>query len=303
MSGSKVLPMGEEQKSGPVGVVGVDAAAGTETAGTGSTPAAASSSTSLDGDELSKTALLHGDDAAPASTAEDDLAKTAATKASTRKSSRQQGKNKIERSQTSLTLHDNRMARRFKAFITSRQYNIFIAVTVITVLFAEEFVTVAMFTVKGVFWGLPIVFMIAFVIFLLEILICSLVLDDYFLQFYFWLDILATLSLIPDIPWIWPKEWSAFEGAAGDQLQFLRLVRVTRMVRLVRLVRLMKAVKVLDKKKNQGGDTSGGGGGAAAGPNVAGIPRRSSGPAGKSGKESISKVGKVGPRCSPAVHA
>lgn len=41
--------------------------------------------------------------------------------------------------------------------------------------------------------------------FSLEIVIASIVTEGYFLGFYFWLDLLATLSLISDIGWIWDK--------------------------------------------------------------------------------------------------
>lgn len=39
--------------------------------------------------------------------------------------------------------------------------------------------------------------------FLIEIFFAALVKDDYFLTFFFWLDIISTISMIPDIGWIW----------------------------------------------------------------------------------------------------
>lgn len=44
---------------------------------------------------------------------------------------------------------------------------------------------------------------ISFAIFLLEIILSSIAIKGYFLGFYFWLDAIATLSLISDITWIW----------------------------------------------------------------------------------------------------
>lgn len=44
---------------------------------------------------------------------------------------------------------------------------------------------------------------VCFILFTLEILLASLAKKDYFFGFYFWLDIISTLSLIPDIGWIW----------------------------------------------------------------------------------------------------
>lgn len=39
--------------------------------------------------------------------------------------------------------------------------------------------------------------------FFLEIVFSSIAIPDYFIGFYFWLDLIATLSLITDIDWIW----------------------------------------------------------------------------------------------------
>ena len=40
-------------------------------------------------------------------------------------------------------------------------------------------------------------------IFLIEIGLSSIAIKDYFIGFYFWLDLIATISLISDITWIW----------------------------------------------------------------------------------------------------
>jgi hypothetical protein len=52
----------------------------------------------------------------------------------------------------------------------------------------------------NVFYGITTACM-AF--FLLEIILACIVKDDYFLSFFFWLDVISTLSMIPDIGWIW----------------------------------------------------------------------------------------------------
>ena len=43
---------------------------------------------------------------------------------------------------------------------------------------------------------------VSFVLFSMEIFINSMVKQDFKYSFFFWLDIIATLSLIPDIQWI-----------------------------------------------------------------------------------------------------
>ena len=47
-----------------------------------------------------------------------------------------------------------------------------------------------------------ILLIISFALFSLEIFINTMVKDDFKYSFFFWLDIIATLSLIPDIQWI-----------------------------------------------------------------------------------------------------
>ena len=80
----------------------------------------------------------------------------------------------------------------------------------------------------------------------------------FFLGFYFWLDFLATVSLVPDIGWLWDPLWAAMsgEGAGGsseagagsDALKVGRSSRAGakagRVVRIVRLVRMVRMVKL-----------------------------------------------------------
>jgi len=42
---------------------------------------------------------------------------------------------------------------------------------------------------------------LSFILFSAELLVNSCVVDDFKYSFFFWLDFIATLSLIPDIPW------------------------------------------------------------------------------------------------------
>jgi hypothetical protein len=39
--------------------------------------------------------------------------------------------------------------------------------------------------------------------FAIEIVLASIAKDDYVLGFYFWLDLVATISLFADIGWVW----------------------------------------------------------------------------------------------------
>jgi len=44
---------------------------------------------------------------------------------------------------------------------------------------------------------------IALALFSIDLIISSITIKGYFLGFYFWLDLVGTVSLISDITWIW----------------------------------------------------------------------------------------------------
>lgn len=47
-----------------------------------------------------------------------------------------------------------------------------------------------------------VLIIICFIIFSLEIIVSSIVISEYFLGFYFWLDVISTLTLLLDVGWI-----------------------------------------------------------------------------------------------------
>ena len=104
------------------------------------------------------------------------------------------------------------------------------------------------------FWILTSVSLGAFS---LEIILASLSKEDYFLGFYFWLDIISTISLITDIGWIMNAMMgTSGETSASNAKQAAKLAkagrgtrigtkagRVARVIRLIRLIRIVKLYK------------------------------------------------------------
>jgi hypothetical protein len=101
------------------------------------------------------------------------------------------------------------------------------------------------------FYGITLACMFFFT---LEIVLSSLVKENYFLGFYFWLDIIATASLIFDLGWI--QNLISGYGANGSTTASTSVnkaskgarastqaSRVTRVIRLVRLIRIVKLYK------------------------------------------------------------
>jgi class 3 adenylate cyclase len=107
----------------------------------------------------------------------------------------------------------------------------------------------------------------ALVIFTIEITINALVQDNYFNSFYFWLDIVSTISLITDISWIWDSivgvqdDYSASNAEQAGQLARAgrgarigtRAGRITRVIRLVRLIRIGRLWKHANNRLNRRG--------------------------------------------------
>ena len=52
----------------------------------------------------------------------------------------------------------------------------------------------------AIFYGITFA---SLIIFTIEIIVQSICKEGYFLGFFFWLDLISTLSLIMDIGWIW----------------------------------------------------------------------------------------------------
>lgn len=75
------------------------------------------------------------------------------------------------------------------------------AIVTLYVLFVDDFrILVLPKKLDPIFMSLNC---ISLALFIIEIVLSSIAISDYFLKFYFWLDLIATLSLISDISWIW----------------------------------------------------------------------------------------------------
>jgi hypothetical protein len=88
----------------------------------------------------------------------------------------------------------------------------------------------------------------AVIMFSIEIIISSYAKPDYPLHFFFYLDIISTLSMIPDCGWIWELIINQDLGldirGSTDLAKATRAGRVTRIIRIIRLIRLIRIVKL-----------------------------------------------------------
>jgi hypothetical protein len=96
------------------------------------------------------------------------------------------------------------------------------------------------------FWGVT---MGCFILFIAEIVLSSISKRDYFLTFFFWLDVVSTISMVPDIGFIWnPMIGEGNSGATAKSATSIaktsRAGRITRVIRVIRLIRLIRIVKL-----------------------------------------------------------
>ena len=90
--------------------------------------------------------------------------------------------------------------QRARELVEGRYITIIMSLTTIFALFGDDFRL--WFTTKDsdpYFYG---GLCLSFLLFSLEIFVNSCVVNDFKFSFFWWLDIIATLSLIPDITWI-----------------------------------------------------------------------------------------------------
>mmetsp|Transcript_58280 Transcript_58280/g.138858 ORF Transcript_58280/g.138858 Transcript_58280/m.138858 type:complete len:870 (-) Transcript_58280:61-2670(-) len=104
-----------------------------------------------------------------------------------------------------------------------------------------------------------IVTIVALVLFSFELVANIIAKDDYFLGFFFWLDLIATASLILDITWVYDAVTgmgndSSIARAGRMSRVGTRAGRVLRVIRLIRLIRIIKLYKhMLDVRQRMQG--------------------------------------------------
>jgi len=99
-----------------------------------------------------------------------------------------------------------------------------------------------------------VLYIITFLLFAFELTVFSICKEDYKWSFFFWLDMIASLSLTIDVKWfhtIFESLFDVGDGTGGGQANVARAGRASRagtragrIVRLIRLVRLLRVVNV-----------------------------------------------------------
>ena len=148
-----------------------------------------------------------------------------------------------------------------REFIESTPVVITMSVATVYALFGDDIKTLGFpKSDDDVFSSLVV---ICLFLFTLELVLSFLTKDGYKWSFYFWLDLVATLSLVPDIGWMWDTALGLNSGnsdgksvkdagnASRAGTRTTRVFRIIRIVRLIRIVKLYKNTLIAIEKKNR----------------------------------------------------
>eukprot|EP01022_Parablepharisma_sp_SALTPOND_P009652 TRINITY_DN139_c0_g1_i11.p1 TRINITY_DN139_c0_g1~~TRINITY_DN139_c0_g1_i11.p1 ORF type:complete len:937 (-),score=64.55 TRINITY_DN139_c0_g1_i11:7171-9981(-) len=134
-------------------------------------------------------------------------------------------------------------------FIDNLYVQLFVSFLTVFALFADELRLLA-FT-KSADETFYTLLCITMGIFFLEIFLSSISKEDYFNGFFFWLDVISTLSIMGDVAWIMPESSSVGQTTTSvtKQARAGRAARIIRLIRLIRLVRITKLYKEAQKQR------------------------------------------------------
>ena len=150
---------------------------------------------------------------------------------------------------------------KINSFLDSTLFSITLNIITLYALFGDDIKTLGFPKSSDDIFSSLVVFCL--LLFLIELILSFLYKPGYRWSFYFWLDLVATLSLIPDIGWIWDEAIGISSSSnSGKSLQSAgkasragtkttRALRIIRIVRLIRLVKLYKNAKAAMKKREK----------------------------------------------------
>lgn len=87
---------------------------------------------------------------------------------------------------------------------------------------------------------------IGIMLYTVEIFLSCYAQPGYYGHFFFYLDIVSTLSMVPDCGWIWGLfiENSQDTDITTDLIKASRAARTTRIIRVIRVIRLLRIMKL-----------------------------------------------------------
>ncbi|OMJ86357.1 hypothetical protein SteCoe_12145 [Stentor coeruleus] len=142
------------------------------------------------------------------------------------------------------------------SFLDHWSWSLLMLLITIFALFADDFRLAV--TKKSSDDGFSASMIVCLILFTIEIILAFITKPEYRFSFFFWLDVLSTVSLIFDINWI----WNAIQGKVSSNLvqstqiarasrasrAGTRAARIIRVIRVIRLIRIVKLYKLAQSK-------------------------------------------------------
>ncbi|OMJ86393.1 hypothetical protein SteCoe_12120 [Stentor coeruleus] len=151
------------------------------------------------------------------------------------------------------------LSEKINKFLNSNIVTITLNIATIYALFGDDIKTLGF--AKSSDDGFSSLVVICLFLFSLELTLSFIFKPDYKWSFYFWLDLIATVSLITDISWIWESALGLSSGSSNSKslqnagkasragTRSTRALRIIRIVRLIRIVKLYKNAKTAMKNR------------------------------------------------------
>ena len=141
----------------------------------------------------------------------------------------------------------NRHAERIVHWMTNLHYQYAAMVLCLLALYLNDFDYAVL--PKGADTAISVILLIIFLLFGIEIVVQCIVKRNYFCSFFFWMDLIGTVSLIFDISFIVNSFWSANQlttsnTASSRVQQSASVIRLTRFARILRVIRLVRIVRL-----------------------------------------------------------
>ena len=169
---------------------------------------------------------------------------------------------RAESDKNALKFVDNELKRK-KSFVkyndsetifNSNYYFVIELIVIIFILIEEELKSI--FTNKSSDLPFSIIILLFMILYITELILYSIFIKEYFLNFYFWLDIISIISILSDVHWFYNfiiervgngKINSINDLMKRDESKISLTIKIIRIIRIIRIVRITKLFIIIEK--------------------------------------------------------
>ena len=91
---------------------------------------------------------------------------------------------------------------------------------------------------------MDILTILAMTLYLVELILATIVIEGYFMSFYFWVDLVSLISMVPDISFVMEGIEGGL-GGAGDGANIAKTGRASKVIKIIRIIRLIRLLRVM----------------------------------------------------------